>query len=148
MAVDFATQLYLPNFDMFARPVTFYPLVSQPGVAAYDGRGIYDSNDYAVDLYGDTVLSDARIELDIFAPEFAYLPMQKDQLYIPPHLHIPGGNFEVSDVSPDNAGGEVTLTLRRLVTASAFPLPVYPLNVVPGYSLGGLDIAKPVLTVT
>lgn len=148
MAVDFATQLYLPIFEFFSRPVTFYPLVSQPGMAAYDGRGIYDSNDLAFDVFGDAAVSDARIELDIFAPEFPFLPKQGDQLYMPPNLNIAGGNFEVTDVSPDNAGGEVSLTLRRLVTASLFPLPIYPLNIVPSYGVSGLDIPTPPMTVT
>jgi hypothetical protein len=147
MAVEFATQLYNPCFTMFSRPVTFYPLVSQPGEPAFIGRGIYDSNDYAFDLYGEAILSDAKIELDIFHPEFPIVPMQGDQLYIPTHLFIPGGNFEVTDVSPDNAGGEITLTLRKMVTASVFPLPLYPLNIVPAYTLGALAFAKPPLTV-
>src|SRR4249920_3851057 len=112
MAVDFAMQLYAPNFDLWSRPVTFFPYKSQPGAPPFDGRGIYDSNDLDFDSYGEQVLSDARIELDILAMEFVALPMQGDQLRILPWMHVPGGSYEVSDISPDNAGGEMTLVLR------------------------------------
>ena len=43
MAVNFSTLVYLPNFDMFARPVTIIPMASQPGLPAFTARGIYDT---------------------------------------------------------------------------------------------------------
>lgn len=145
MALDFATLVYEPCFEVFARPVTFYPLVSQPTVASYSGRGIFDCNDYNFDMYDNIVqLSDAKIELDIYAPEFPIIPMKDDQIYIPKHLNIPGGSFIVADVSANNAGGEITLTLRSVVEAKA---PGYLLALPPIYVLGALDLARPSLTV-
>jgi len=32
MGVDYSTMMYLPNYNFWARPVTFYPVKSQPGV--------------------------------------------------------------------------------------------------------------------
>ena len=144
MAVDFALQLYLPNYDLWARPVTFFPIVSQPGVTSYEGRGIYDSNDLDFDSYGEQIISDARIELDILAMEFTVVPMQGDQLRIVPWMNVPGGSYEISDISPDNAGGEMTLVLRRLVPAKG-PSFVLGAN---AYSLGALEFGTPDLTVT
>ena len=35
MGLDMSTLVYLPVMDMFARPVTFIPLKSQPGAPSY-----------------------------------------------------------------------------------------------------------------
>jgi hypothetical protein len=43
MAINFPMLLYLPAFQRFARPVTFHPIVSQPGAPSFQGRAIYDT---------------------------------------------------------------------------------------------------------
>jgi len=61
-----------------------------------------------------SLVSDTRTVLDILEPEFVVLPRQGDLLSIPLHADVRGGEFVVSDVSVEgNAGGEVTLRLRR-----------------------------------
>jgi hypothetical protein len=40
LAVNFDVLLQSSVFDLYAVPVTFTPLKSQPGQAAYQGRGI------------------------------------------------------------------------------------------------------------
>jgi hypothetical protein len=139
MAIPFPTVAYLPCYEVFARPVTFYPLNSQPGVASYGGRGIFDTNSIEIVAQDGSLYSDTRTELDILQSEFDVLPMQGDRLFIPWDQELDGGSFEVSDVSDKgNAGGESTLTLRRLVVDKL---------VGTAYTLGALDFARPVLNI-
>ena len=117
MAVNFSQMVYLPNYAVFARPVTFTPLVSQPGQAAYGARGIF--NTVPIDVMGSdgSIFSDQKTILDILEEEFSVLPVQLDRVFIPAHIGIPElGHFEIIDADT-NGGGETTLTLRKLVTA-------------------------------
>lgn len=116
MAVDFASTVYLASHNLFARPVTFTPIKSQPTAAAYGGRGIYGTVPLDVMAEDGSILSDLKTILDILESEFSVLPMQQDQLTIPASQGLMAlGTFEVSDVTT-NGGGETTLTLRKLVT--------------------------------
>jgi hypothetical protein len=115
MAVNFSNLVYLPGYNLYGRPVTFYPIKSQPSVPSYDGRGIY--NTVPIDIIGTDgeVVSDQRTILDILEAEFDILPSQKDRLFIPAYQSLPEvGMFEIQD-SDTNAGGETTLTLRVIV---------------------------------
>lgn len=117
MAINFARQVYQPTFDVFARPVTFTPVASQPGQPDYTARGIYASQPYDIDTEGNVIFSDARTILDIIETEFTILPLQKDRIYIGPSGDLPEiGYFEVLDTD-SNGGGETTLTLKRIVSA-------------------------------
>lgn len=146
MAVNFLQNVYKPAFDLFARPITILPRASQPGAAMYDGRGIFDSNDQDIDDFGMVVVtSSARIELDILIDEFPILPNQKDLVYIPFNADVDGGNFEVADLTPNNAGGELTLQLKRLEDSALFGYALDPGN---GFTLGAPEYATPTLTVT
>jgi hypothetical protein len=144
MGVDFASQLYSPLFDMFSRPVVVYPVASQPGVTSYSARGIFDHNQFYVDVYDNMAFADGNIELDILVTEFPVVPMQRDLVLIPYADEVEGGFFEISDVSPvSNAGGEVTLTLKDFAQGKG----VGYLFQVPTYDLGSPDFALPLLTV-
>jgi hypothetical protein len=115
--VDFTTEVYLPGFDLFARPVTFYPYTSQPTGAAYLGRGIYDTRLIQVAGLDGSFLVDQQTILDIRECEFAVLPQQQDRLTIGPATNGPDlGEFEVM-MSSSNGGGETTLVIRKWVTA-------------------------------
>jgi len=111
--VNFSALVYSPNYDMFARPVTFYPYASQPGGGAYLGRGIFSTR--ALDVIGldGALLSDQQTILDIREVEFPVLPQQMDRLVIDAADAGPAeGEFEVTNTST-NGGGETTLVLRR-----------------------------------
>jgi hypothetical protein len=119
MAVDFSTLVYLPNFDMFARPITVVPLASQPGVPAYTARGIYDTRPIDVQAEDGSIVSDQQTILDVRDVEFSWVPEQLDQIAIPydsasnsPDL----GTFEVTNVE-SNGGGETTLVIRKVMTS-------------------------------
>lgn len=117
MAVNFSTQVYLPVFNLLSRPITITPLASQPSVAAYASRGIYDTEPLDVLAEEEMVFSDSRVVLDILEEEFSVLPLQNDLVNIPAHIGMPAlGDFEVIDVK-SNGGGETTLSLRKLVPA-------------------------------
>jgi hypothetical protein len=118
MAVNWSTQVYDPIFTALARPVNFNALKSAPGNPTYTGRGIYST--VSVDVLGEdsTIISDARTILDVREAEFSVVPIQGDRLTIPADAGMPAlGSFEVIDTNT-NGGGETTLFLRKLKTAS------------------------------
>lgn len=119
MAVDYSTLILLPNYDMWARPVTITPLGSQPpGAAAYTNRGIYDTRGIEVVSVEGALVSDQETILDVRESEYAVVPQQRDQIDIPAVDNIPAaGLFEVTDAWT-NGGGETTLVLRKIETAT------------------------------
>lgn len=131
MAVNFPQFVYEPNFAVFARPVTIIPVASQPGAPAYPGRGIFDTNETDVIGLDGAIISDQKTQLDLIIKEYPTLPIQGDLVDIPYNEDIDGGLFEVEDAD-DNGGGELTLTLRRIVDPK--PNIVYPV---------GLDVGPP-----
>ena len=118
MAVDFSTLVYLPNFDMYARPITVTPMASQPGLPAYTARGIYDTRPIDVQAEDGSIISDQQTILDVRDEEFAIVPEQLDRIHIPadPDAGPDLGEFEVTDTE-SNGGGETTLIIRKIVTA-------------------------------
>jgi len=116
MLYNLQDDLYFKVWAVWARPVTVTPLVSQPAGAAYDSRGYYDQK--AVDILAENgaVISEGETYLDIMESEYPTLPMQGDQIDIPFHQGVRGGSFMVLDLTPGNAGGMITITLRKIVT--------------------------------
>jgi len=120
MGLDMSTLVYLPAMDMFARPVTFIPLKSQPGAPSYGGRGYFDTKALAVVGEDNQVYSDQVDYCDIREAEFAVLPLQGDQLSIGPDGNVPSpppaaspapGLYEIVDTAT-NGGGLTTLSIR------------------------------------
>ena len=120
MAVDFSTLVYMPNFDMFARPITVIPLASQPGMPAYGARGIFDTRPIDVQAQDGSIFSDQQTILDVRDVEFGgNVPEQLDQIDIPddPGGGIPNlGLYEVTHTEA-NGGGETTLIIRKVMTS-------------------------------
>jgi hypothetical protein len=120
MAVNFSDELYLPNFNAFARPMTVTPVVSQPGAPAYDARCYFDSKETDILTEANSVLSDSQTFIDIRRVEFSIEPKQGDRIDIPFHAGTEGGSYEVLDLAgKGNAGGIITISLRAIET----PLP-------------------------
>lgn len=144
MPVNFASWVYGPCFGTFARSLVYYPVVSQPGVGGFDARGIFDTNEVDVIAMDGSIVTDTRTELDIFMPEWPVIPRQGDIVDIPWEEDVDGGVFMIADVHGHrgNAGGEMTLILSRYEDAK---MPGY-LFTTPGFSVGGPDFAKPVLS--
>jgi hypothetical protein len=114
MGIDMSTAVYLPNFDAFARPVVFSPIVSRPGGGVYTGRGIFGTQDVGVPGEDGSIISDQVTILDIREREFSILPRQRDRLTIPVDGDTPEeGVFEIVDTST-NGGGETTLIIRKI----------------------------------
>jgi hypothetical protein len=116
--VNFSTLVYLPNYDMFARPVVFTPLASQPGVPSYSARGIYDTRGIDVQAEDGSIVSDQQTILDILEVEFGVLPAQLDLVAIPadPDAGRDLGTFEIINAET-NGGGETTLVIRKMTTS-------------------------------
>lgn len=116
MGMNFSELVYLPAFNTFARPISVMPLVSQPDVGPYDARGILDTKETDVLTENGAIFSDSHTILDIRIDEFPVLPMQGDRIYAPPHAGVAGGTWQVEDLGGwGNAGGEITITLKRVV---------------------------------
>jgi len=117
MAVNYPLQVYTPAYNLFARPVTFTPVASQPNAPAYAARGIYDTEPIDVLAEEGSIFSDSRVVLDILETEFNVLPLQNDLVNIPENAGMPAlGDFEVIEVK-SNGGGETSLSLRKIVPA-------------------------------
>jgi hypothetical protein len=117
MPVNFSDLVYLPNFNTFARAIFITPVASQPGQAAYQARGIFDTVPIDVVALDGSIVSEQRTILDVRDVEYTTLPAQGDQIAIPADGGLPDlGNWEVID-SDRNGGGETTLMLRKLMTA-------------------------------
>jgi hypothetical protein len=118
VALNFSTLVYLPNFDLFARPITVTP---QGGSAYSDMRGILDTESTdVIGLDGQSVIADQKTFIDIRAAEFSSaghpIPEQADVISIPAVDDLDDeGDWEVVS-SAHNGGGEVTLVIRKLVT--------------------------------
>jgi hypothetical protein len=115
MAVNMSTMVYQRCQDLFGRPVTFTSTLGN----SYSGsaRGIYDTEELNVLLEDGSIMSDQKTILDIRAAEFGSLPVQGDIVDIPydSFSELPDlGSFVVLDTD-DNGGGEITLTLRKLL---------------------------------
>lgn len=119
MGVNYSSDIYWPNYEIWARPVTFYPVKSQPGVASYVGRGIFNTVSIDIAASDGSDFSEQRTILDILEVEFPILPVQQDRLFIPAD---PGGMPEAGwweiNGTDTNAGGESTLTLRKWMGAT------------------------------
>jgi hypothetical protein len=115
VGIDYSSVVYLPVYDLLARPVTFTPSASQPGQAAFAARGIFRTNDQPVVAEDGSVVSDQKTLLYIRDREFSVLPAQGDVVDIGVDGNAEArGQFEISDRST-NSGGETTLTLKALV---------------------------------
>jgi hypothetical protein len=116
VGLDFSTLVYLPAFDLFARPITVTPVASQPGQPAYSARGIYTTTDRNVLAEDGSIFIDQATILDIRESEFSILPMQEDQVSIPADGNVPDeGTFEIVKAA-NNGGGETTLVIRKIAT--------------------------------
>ncbi len=117
MAIDFSRQVYEPAFSVFARAVTFTPLVSQPGAPAFTGRGIYNTVPIDVLTENATIFSEQQTILDVMENEFPVPLVQGDHLTIPASGAIAAvGDFEIIETKT-NGGGEITLVLRKLMVS-------------------------------
>jgi hypothetical protein len=118
MALNFSTLVYLPNFDLFARPITVAPMI---GSAYSDMRGIFDTDSLdVIGIDGQSIITDQKTFIDIRVSEFTSaghsIPEQGDIINIPAVDDLDAeGNWEVVS-SSDNGGGEVTIIIRKLVT--------------------------------
>src|SRR5262245_26029869 len=115
MAINFSDVVYGPCQDIFGRPVNFTSKLGNSFTGA--GRGIYDTRAIDVPVEDGVIMSDQQTIVAIRAVEFSTWPVQGDTISIPaePISQLPAlGQFEIIDVD-DNGGGEITLTLRKIV---------------------------------
>jgi len=125
MGLDFSTSIYEPCQELFARPVTFVPYVSQPGQPSYWNRGIWNEGDIKVVGDDGIVYQDHDCILDIRDREFGVLPQQGDHVIIGTDGFVPAeGEFVITN-RVRNGGGETTLTLSRYVPGGV-PMPLEP----------------------
>jgi hypothetical protein len=117
MALNFSPLVYLPNFDVFSRPITVTPKL---GVPYSDMRGILDTDSFDVmGIDGQSVITDQKTFIDIRTAEFNAaghpIPVQGDVITIPAVDDLDDeGDWEVMSTA-DNGGGETTVNIRKRV---------------------------------
>lgn len=112
MGLDFSVAVYLPQYDVFARPIEVRPAIG----ASFFNRGIYGTRAVLIAAEDGSQISDQETILDIREREFATrFPRQGDQIFIPRDGNVPeAGLFEIADLS-SNGGGETTLVIRAVL---------------------------------
>lgn len=99
--------------NTWARTITVTPVVSQPGVAAYSGRGVFSNAPVDVLAEANLVFSDQKPAVWIRISEYSKPPQAGDQIAIPAYLNAPTeGSFEVLDTRR-YADGKMVLTLKK-----------------------------------
>lgn len=131
MGISYSNYVYLACYDYYARPVVIDPIVSQPGAGPYSNRCITHSDGIEVPSEAGALISDQRTTVDIKEDEWAVMPRQGDQIWLPLDEEGPArGPYEITDLWTNN-GGETTLALKRIENAAPLPpLIVEPVNVV------------------
>jgi hypothetical protein len=110
--VDFARLVLGPNLAVYAWPVIFSPLKSQPGEAPFTGRGIFSSQHTEVMMADGSTLSDQNTTLAIRLSEFVVMPEVGDTAQVlNPYTGKVVGDYWVADHHEDGQGG-ATLQLR------------------------------------
>jgi hypothetical protein len=121
MALNFSQDLYGIIWGVMTRPMTVTPLVSQPAVAAYSARCYFDTKESDILTEDGGIFSDSKTFVDIRLAEFPVMPVQGDKIEIPFHNDVPGGTYEVLDLTgKGNAGGIITLILRELTAPTVY----------------------------
>ena len=122
MGLDFADLVLAPAMDVFAKAVTFTPVVSQPGADPYAARGVWSITDVDIVTDDGGSFSNRTLKLGISLNDYAAAPQQGD-LIAAQATDLPLGywqgaitagviNFIVDDFRPDGQGG-ATLILKR-----------------------------------
>jgi hypothetical protein len=118
MGVNFSALIYAPNFDQWARPITFNPVTSQPGQPTFSARAIWHQDRIDIVLEDGSIMVDQQDSIDILESEFPIAPQQLDRVVIPADNAVPAeGEFEVVSVTR-NGGGETNLVLRAYSATS------------------------------
>jgi hypothetical protein len=123
MAVNLDVMLQGAIFDVWAVPVTFLPIASQPAAPSYDKRGIL--NTYSIDVAAEngSLYSEQRTILDIRDSEFGTLPVQNDHCIIPKDCNnVPKGEYQILTAASDG-GGQTMLTIRKVMPPTVTPSP-------------------------
>lgn len=112
--IDFDALVLNRTVGIFGIAVRFTPLVSQPLVAAYDGRGVYSKAPLDVDMEGSALFSDHTVHLGIRLWDFTIPPGQGDTVEITDIRHPAYGQiYRIEDDDEDGQGGAMLL-LKKL----------------------------------
>lgn len=104
--IDFDALVLGPAMAIFARPVTVFPNVSQPGQPSYEGRGIWSRRQADMQLDDGSILGTDELTIGIRIGEYPIVPKPGDHFDIPAHLSLPRvGLCEMVDDGEDGQGG-------------------------------------------
>lgn len=104
--IDFDALVLGPAMNAFARPVTVFPLVSQPGQPSFTARGIWARRPADMQLEDGSVLGTDEITLGIRIGEFPIMLKPGDHIDIDAYLSLTRiGLCEMVDDGEDGQGG-------------------------------------------
>jgi hypothetical protein len=123
MSVDFSSLVLGPCMDAFAKPVTVFPIKSQPLGNPYTAQGVWTIDNIGVGIEDGGNFSTRVVKFGIKLDQFAVSPVQYDEIsskvrdlpmgYVSDELD-PNATvtFIVDNDQPDGQGG-TTLILKR-----------------------------------
>lgn len=111
--IDFDKYVLKLAGGVFELRITVTPLVTQPGVAAYDAMGVYTSGALDVAMQNEAIFSDQQTSLGIRLRDFTVPPDRGDLIEISDtrHPHV-GLKYWIGDADLDGQGGAL-LMLRK-----------------------------------
>ena len=111
MTVDFSRLVLNPCMLTFARTVTIDPVMSNPGSAPYQTRGVFSSDPFPVMGLDGQVLSDQKTTLGIRLADWGGMPAPLPRDIITITYAGQTATWFVSNCEEDGQGGSM-LTLR------------------------------------
>ena len=123
MSIDFSALVLGPCMDTFARPLTVYPVASQPTAPQYANRGIWIIDQVPFVGEDGILMSTRTVKMGIMLVDYPVPPQQYDFISVAV-ADLPMGyktdtlnpnkpvDFVIDDVNPDGQGG-AHLTLKR-----------------------------------
>lgn len=105
--IDFDALVLKPAMNTFARPITVFPLASQPGAPAYPARAVWRlERNVDLALEDGGVLSSDVLTLGARLSEFVVPPQAGDQVDVPLSGAMPAlGLYYIDDTDDDGEGG-------------------------------------------
>jgi hypothetical protein len=108
--IDFDALVLKPAGVIFQIRISVTPLVTQPGLPAYEASGVYNKRDLDVEMQDGTIFSDHQVSLGIRLWDFVVPPDQGDLITIIDDRHPAfGEQYWVGDSDQDGQGGAMLL---------------------------------------
>jgi hypothetical protein len=112
--IDFDALVLGPCQDIFSRPVTVTPVVSQPAAATFAARGIWKAPTANVGLEDGAIMVSQDLVLGVRLADFPVAPVEGDHIEIDAYLSLPRVGVCTIDRVNDDGIGDAHLVLKKI----------------------------------